>query len=224
MAAWFGSKATSGLCQAILSLVPPHRVYIESHLGGGAIMKRKPPALRSIGIDRNRRAIDRFSCGHPVELLNCCAHDFLSWFDFEGDELVYSDPPYLQATRRSGRRYRYDYEDEDHVELLRILKSLPCRVILSGYPSRLYDEMLPGWRRISLQVNNQACVVTEVLWFNFEPDRMHWPGFAGRGKGERQRIRRKAANWGRMYEAMPPGERLSVLWAIMAVEAEEAGR
>ena len=29
---------------------------------------------------------------------------------------------------------------------------------------------------------------------------------------------------GRMYKEMPPGERLSVLWAIMAVEAEEAGR
>ncbi len=224
MAAWFGSKATSGLCQAILSLFPPHRVYIESHLGGGAIMRRKAPALRSIGIDRNRRAIDRFSCGHPVELFNCCAHDFLSWFDFRGDELVYSDPPYLQATRRSGRRYRYDYDDDDHVELLRLLKSLPCRVVLSGYPSRLYDEMLPGWGRISLQVNNQACVVTEVLWFNFEPDRMHWPGFAGRNKSDRQRIRRKAASWGRMYKAMPPGERLSVLQAIMAVEAEEPGR
>ena len=63
MAARFGSKAVSGLCQAILGLFPPHRVYLESHMGGGAIMRRKAPALRSIGIERNRRAIDRFSCG-----------------------------------------------------------------------------------------------------------------------------------------------------------------
>jgi hypothetical protein len=42
--------------------------YIETHLGGGAIMQRKPPALRSIGIDRNQRTLERFECSYPVEL------------------------------------------------------------------------------------------------------------------------------------------------------------
>ena len=50
---YFGSKATAGLCQALIALMPPHSVYIESHLGGGALMKRKPPAVRSIGIERD---------------------------------------------------------------------------------------------------------------------------------------------------------------------------
>jgi len=49
--------------------------------------------------------------------------------------LVYSDPPYLHATRSSGRRYRFDYAEADHVELLTLLTSLPCQVIVSGYPS-----------------------------------------------------------------------------------------
>ena len=43
---WFGSKASSGLWQALVALMPPHAVYIETHLGGGAVMKRKPAALR----------------------------------------------------------------------------------------------------------------------------------------------------------------------------------
>ena len=60
MGAYFGSKATSGLCQAIIALMPPHDTYIESHLGGGAIMKRKPAARRNIGIDRDERALTRF--------------------------------------------------------------------------------------------------------------------------------------------------------------------
>ena len=46
MSSYFGSKATSGLCQPIIALMPPHDTYIETHLGGGAIMKRKPAALR----------------------------------------------------------------------------------------------------------------------------------------------------------------------------------
>ncbi len=49
MGSYFGSKATSGLCQPIIALMPPHDTYIETHLGGGAIMKRKPPALHNIG-------------------------------------------------------------------------------------------------------------------------------------------------------------------------------
>ena len=220
MGAWFGSKAASGLCQPLIAGMPPHRLYLETHLGGGAIMKRKPPALRNIGIDRNRRAIERFSCDYPVELHHGCAHAFLSGFDFQGDELVYADPPYVQSARRSQRRYRFDYSDDDHVELLGILKSLPCSVMVSGYPSRLYDEQLSDWRSISLQVNNQSCVVTEKLWFNFAPGRLHWHSHAGRNFTDRQRIKRKAERWWHRYAAMPPCERLAVLAGIMAAEAE----
>ena len=40
MGSYFGSKATSGLCQAIIALMPPHETYIETHVGGGAILQR----------------------------------------------------------------------------------------------------------------------------------------------------------------------------------------
>ena len=221
MGSYFGSKATSGLCQPIIALMPPHDTYIETHLGGGAIMKRKPAALRNIGIDRNAKALANFTCDYPVEKVNGCAHRFLADYDYRGRELIYSDPPYLHHTRSSGRRYRFDYEDSDHIELLTLLKRLPCNVMLSGYPSALYEELLPDWRSLELQVMNQAGVRTEKLWFNFEPDRVYWPSYAGKNFTDRQRIKRKAANWGRQYRAMPPAERLAVLSAIMAVEAGE---
>ena len=94
---YFGSKATSGLCQALIALMPPHSVYIESHLGGGALMKRKPTGVRSIGIDRDAQALEAFACDYPVELVHGCAHAFLALFPFLGPELVYSDPPYLDV-------------------------------------------------------------------------------------------------------------------------------
>ena len=221
MAEWYGSKGTTGLSQAIVSAMPPHHTYLETHLGGGAIMKRKPPALRNIGIDLNRRAIDGFRCGHDVELVHGCCHRFLAEFPFEGSELVYCDPPYVQSTRRSERRYRFDYTDDDHVALLGILRSLPCQVMVSGYPSALYDAHLADWRSLEVQVNNQSCIVTEKLWFNFDPGRPHWHTCAGRNFTDRQRIKRNAASWARRYRAMPPGERLAVLAAVMAVEAGE---
>ena len=94
-------------------------------------------------------------------------------------------------------------------------------MILSGYPSALYDELLQGWRSIELQVMNQDGVRTEKLWFNFTVDRVHWASYAGRNFTHRQQIKRKAANWARRYEALPRAQRLAVLAALMAVEDHE---
>ncbi len=140
---YFGSKATTGLSQALIALMPRHSVYIESHLGGGALMKRKPAAMRSIGIDRDERALEAFGCDYPVELVHGCAHSFLASFPFLGPELVYSDPPYLHATRRSSQRYRFEYEEADHVALLELLKGLPCQVMVSATRLR---SMTSCWR------------------------------------------------------------------------------
>ena len=192
---YFGSKATSGLCQPLIAMIPPHDTYIETHLGGGAIMKRKPAALRNIGIDRDARALDAFECGYPVELVHGCAHRYVAEFEFQGSELVYSDPPYLKRTRTSRRRYRFDYEEADHVALLELLKGVPCQVMVSGYPSTLYEERLRGWRSVEWQVMNQDGVRTEKLWFNFAPERLHWARYAGKNFTDRQRIKRKAQSW-----------------------------
>ena len=50
--------------------------------------------------------------------------------------------------------------------------------------------------------------------------RVHWVRHAGRDFTHRQGVKRKAARWARRYRAMPAPERLAVLAALMAVEAE----
>lgn len=219
--AYFGSKATSGLCQPIIAMMPPHDTYIESHLGGGAIMKRKPPAQRNIGIELDARALERFECDYPMERIHGCAHRVLAEYKYRGRELIYSDPPYLHSTRSSLRRYRFDYTERDHVALLKLLKSLPCQVMVSGDPLALYDDLLGGWGSVELQVMNQAGVRTEKLWFNFRVDRVHWARYADKNFTDRQRIKRKAESWGRRYQGLPRAERAAVLAAMLAVEAEE---
>lgn len=222
MGAYLGSKATTGLCQPIIAMMPPHDTYIESHLGGGAIMQRKPPALQNIGIDIDKKTLSQFKCDYPVELVYGCCLRFLRDYDYSGRELIYCDPPYLLSTRTSNKRYRFDYGEQDHLELLALLKTLPCNIILSGYPSKLYDTHLQDWHTMELQVMNQGGVRTEKLWFNYVIDKVHWPRFAGKNFTDRQRIKRKAQNWGKNYKEMPKAERLAVLSAMMAVEVEEA--
>ncbi len=149
MTGYFGARAAMGLYQNIIAIMPPHDTYIETHLGGGAIMQKKPPARNNIDIAPEPLA--SFDCAYPVQKVNDCAHRYLRDYDYAGSELIYCDPPYLIETRTSKRRYRHEYSRQDHVDLLDLLKSLPCRVILSGYPSALYDGLLEDWNSVELQ-------------------------------------------------------------------------
>ena len=84
------------------------------------------------------------------------------------DVLIYADPPYLLDTR-GGELYRHEMTEQDHVELLEALLQHKGSVILSGYPSELYDESLCFWSRITRKSYNQnKDARTEVLWCNFE--------------------------------------------------------
>ena len=64
-------------------------------------------------------------------------------------------------------------------------------------------------------------VRTEKVWFNFQVDRVHWASYAGSNFTDRQRIKRKAASWGRRYQALPRAERVAVMAAMLAVEVDE---
>ncbi len=40
-----------GVYQRLINLMPPREVYIETHLGGGAIIRNKKSAKKNIGIE-----------------------------------------------------------------------------------------------------------------------------------------------------------------------------
>jgi DNA adenine methylase len=223
VSSYLGSKAASGAYQAIIANMPPHDTYIETHLGSGAIMKRKPLALGSIGIDIDTKVIERFDSIAGVKPHHGDAVAFLRQFDYStaGRVLVYSDPPYLHSTRTSRKRYRYEYTENDHRALLSVLRELATSgvaVMLSGYPSALYDTLLPGWRTLEFQVMTRGGVRTEKLWLSFEANAAHWSTFAGNNFTDRQRIKRKAKRWAENYRMLPAAERVAVLAALLACE------
>ncbi len=89
--------------------------------------------------------------------------------------LFYLDPPYLHETRSSTDVYRFEMSDLDHRELLEAIQDLDGKVMLSGYRSRLYDEMLGGWTRHDFTLPNNAAGgsskrrMVECLWCNWTP-------------------------------------------------------
>lgn len=82
--------------------------------------------------------------------------------------LHYADPPYVFETRADlSKDYAHELTDEDHAELLTFLRGLRGMVILSGYPSALYDDALTDWRRVERKaLADGAKERTEVLWLN----------------------------------------------------------
>lgn len=222
---YLGSKAASGVYQKIIAEMPPHDTYIETHLGGGAVMLRKPPARRNIGIDIDVDALKNFAFTHQlsdVSLVSLDAVDYLEKFDFchAGRVLVYADPPYLPETRTSRARYRYEYIVTDHERLLTCLMSLPenVSVILSGYPSQLYDDLLAGWRSKEFQAMTRGGVRTEKIWMNYPEGRAYSHAFAGKDYNDRYRIKRKALRWKEKFAALPPAERLAIMVALSEVD------
>ena len=163
-----------GVFQRLINLMPPHEVYIESHLGGGAVMRNKRPAGRNIGIEIDLKVIKKWEEVKPIsfELIHSDTITFLKGYGFTGKELVYCDPPYLRKTRKKASPlYKYEYTMEQHIELLEVIKSIPCRIMISGYKSTLYSELLEGWHTYSFQAACHHGVATEYVWMNRSEER-----------------------------------------------------
>lgn len=82
------------------------------------------------------------------------------------DTLFYVDPPYVIDARTTGRgAYGHEMTDDEHAALADLLRSVEGRVIISGYPSTLYEDLYAGWARIERPaLADQARRRTEVLW------------------------------------------------------------
>lgn len=255
-----------GMAAQIVSLMPPHRSYLEPYFGSGAVLFTKPtsaietvndidgdivnffkvlrerpddlaeaismtPYARDVfddahehrgtdPLDRAYRFAIRSKMGHgfktyqktgfkvdryarersycvdcwnrlPADLLEAAkrlkgvqienrpALDLIRKFNHD-NVLIYADPPYLMETR-GGKQYRYEMNEQDHLELLEALKQHAGPVILSGYPSEMYDRELKNWNRITRKSYNQnSDQRTEVLWCNFDLPQL----FCGGGKYE----------------------------------------
>lgn len=203
-----------GKCyQHVINLMPPHDVYIETHLGGGAVLRNKKPADRNIGIELDARvlALWKAKAVPQLELVHGRAEDFLKQFAFAGNELVYVDPPYLPCTRRRARVYAHDYTRQDHVRLLELLVKLPCKIILSGYANPLYAEALAHWQLRTFDAKTHAGIRAETLWLNYQPTAaLHDVRYLGENFRDREVIKRRLQRVQDRLARLDPTERAAV--------------
>jgi len=109
-----------------------------------------------------------------VVILNQSACDVIRKQDGE-NTLFYCDPPYVHETRSTTGEYAFEMTEAHHRELLDILARISGKFMLSGYPSKLYQEWEGkyGWKRHEFLIDNKAAAgkvketKTECLWCNF---------------------------------------------------------
>ena len=95
------------------------------------------------------------------------------------ETLFYIDPPYVFSERfDKSKKYDYEMTDEEHIELMNLLKNIEGQAVISGYDSKLYNEHLDGWFKIKnkptqVPTSTQSGISrtqVEILWLNFDPE------------------------------------------------------
>ena len=105
---------------------------------------------------------------HNVQITNWDFAEFLHSFTFNVNDLIYCDPPYMNMTHKS-----LVGPDINHNKLVKILKTLPCKVVLSGYDNDIYNRKLlwntRQYVRASCGRNSGGGTfkATEKVWENF---------------------------------------------------------
>jgi DNA adenine methylase len=103
-----------------------------------------------------------------VQIENRPAVDCIQRYN-RNNVFIYADPPYVISTR-SGKIYKHEMTDKDHIELLQLLLQHSGPVMISGYESEIYNNILEGWH---IETLNAKCEGgqerKEIIWMNYKP-------------------------------------------------------
>lgn len=108
-----------------------------------------------------------------IQIENSPALDIIERYD-TSDTLFYLDPPYVHDSRTDIKAYGYEMNDMEHFELASILSQIKGRAVISGYRTKLYDELYKNWIRIDADektCNSSKGKRVESLWLNFNVKR-----------------------------------------------------
>ncbi|NRQ31300.1 DNA adenine methylase [Nonomuraea sp. NN258] len=147
----------------------------QSRSGEAGASWRRPTSRSRISDPARTKRAGAALRWHAARLKNafieqCDALELIARMD-SPETAMYLDPPYLRSTRTSAGGYVKEMDaDDQHRDLLELLNSCRGAVVLSGYRSQLYDELLSGWRRIDYRVRQASSeartMAVESIWVN----------------------------------------------------------
>lgn len=154
--------------------------YIRCNMGHGFRTTGEKVGWKNDVHGRERAYASRDWCNLPerimkaserlrgVQIENKPAIELISRFN-NSKVLIYCDPPYMFETRH-GKQYMCEMSDIDHKNLLDVLLNHKGPVIISGYETKLYNDVLKGWHKENTVSYSQVCSKKiEKVWMNFKP-------------------------------------------------------
>jgi len=155
--------------------------YIRLNMGHGFRTNGEKVGWKNDVQGRERSYASQDWCNLPERIMQAAerlrgvqieckpALEVIRRFNFK-NVLIYCDPPYMLGTRH-GKQYRCEMDDEAHERLLDVLIAHKGPVLISGYDTDLYRDMLAGWNRYEhVSYSQVGSKKREVLWMNYEPD------------------------------------------------------
>ena len=121
--------------------------------------------IENLNLISSRLQQVEITCSPAIELMK----------KHEGEKsLFYLDPPYMRKLRSTPWSvYSVEMDDSQHEELLEFVKNNKSKIVISGYPSELYNESLKNWNKSnksSFLHSGHASVKkksVECVWKNF---------------------------------------------------------
>jgi DNA adenine methylase len=87
--------------------------------------------------------------------------------------LFYLDPPYVHETRVTTSDYDHEMSTDQHIELLDVISDCAGKVLISGYPNKVYERCLRNWNIVDIEIDNKASSakrkpkMVERIWMNY---------------------------------------------------------
>jgi DNA adenine methylase len=110
-----------------------------------------------------------------VAILSVDFRKLIKLYGDREDTFFYLDPPYYGINH-----YNIGFTEQDHIDLLEMVKNMKAKWLLSNYPNKLYDEYLKDFYRIEVEVVKHSAntktkrkpKAIEVLWANYDIEEM----------------------------------------------------
>ena len=216
-----GAKANSGIQQFLINNIPYHDRYFELFLGSGALFFSKKRAARSelsdINMDCVRDVQSRVPQREVFRTVSLGGIDAITVLKdergiktkFTRNDFIYLDPPYPFECRRSQRPlYKHEMTDQDHIDLINVIRSVDANIMISTRHNEIYSTMLSDWRMKEFKTVDHGGAAVEVIYMNYEePALLHQYDHLGEDYIKRQGVKRKIQRFTDKIQELPPYEK-----------------
>lgn len=204
---YIGNKDFSNVIHFLVNRLPKSERYFSLFYGAGGLEKSIYTAAAHFVCSEKNPDCKKHETSMMATIEYSDYKDLLEENVFTRSDFVFVDPPYMFSTRRAARKYyKFEFNENDHIELLNYMVPMSCRIMITHPECDLYNEYLKGWKRVDLKYMTRKGWFTDSVYMNYEPSNIELLNYDCLGKDftDRQRIKRQRKNIINKFKSLDP--------------------